>query len=160
MPLYLLCSFTHRGVSVGAKNVPDRVRFTRALLEIKDLCMWFCLPLCVSVSGLSTSSVETAPEKRSPSTAFPPCWEASPQEAGQASLLRARRGSQPACVRKPLFGRNWLASPKGGLLICSEDGNSRGRVEVLDCSLPALQRHSYILALFSMKEQALGICQT
>ena len=76
VPLYLLCSFTYRGVSVGAKNVPDRVRFTRALLEIKDLCMWFCLPLCVSVSGLSTSSVETAPEKRSPSTAFPPGWEA------------------------------------------------------------------------------------
>ena len=76
VPLSWVCSFTNRGVSIGAKNVPDRVRFTRALLEIKDLCMWFCLPLCVSVSGLSTSSVETAPEKRSPSTAFPPGWEA------------------------------------------------------------------------------------
>ena len=59
-PLCWVRSFTHRGVSVGAKNVPDRVRFTRALLEIKDLCMWFCLPLCVSVSGLSTSAGEPA----------------------------------------------------------------------------------------------------
>ena len=32
--------------------------------------------------------------------------------------------------------------------------------EVPDCPLPALQRHSQILTLFSMKEQASGICQT
>ena len=48
--------------------------------------------------------------------------------------------------------------PKGDLQICSEDGNSRGRVEVPDCPLPALQRHSQILALLSMKEQASGTC--
>ena len=75
MPLCWVPSFTQRGVSVGAKNVPDRVRFTRALLEGKDLSMWFCLPLCVWVSGLGPSSVETAPEKRFPRTAFPRGWE-------------------------------------------------------------------------------------
>ena len=35
---------TDRGVSIGNKNVPDRVRFTRALLESKDLSMWFFFP--------------------------------------------------------------------------------------------------------------------
>ena len=32
-------------VSVGTRNVPDRLRFTRALLQSKDVWMWFCLPL-------------------------------------------------------------------------------------------------------------------
>ena len=158
MPLCWVPSFTQRGVSVGAKNVPDRVRFTRALLEGKDLSMWFCLPLCMWVSGLSPSSEETAPEKRSPRTAFPQAGKRSSQQVGQASHLRASTGSQPACVWKPLFGRNGLASPKGDLQICSEDRNSRGRVEVPDCPLPALQRYSLIIALLSMKEQASGIC--
>ena len=91
-------SFTHRGVSVGIKKFPDRVRFTRALLQSKDLSMWFCLPLCVWISGLGPSSVEIAPEKRSPRTAFPPGGKRSSKKAEQASLLRASRGSQPACV--------------------------------------------------------------
>ena len=68
-------SFTHRGVRIGAKNVRQRLRFTRALLESKDLFMWFCLPLYVWVSGHNPSSVETTPEQRSPRSAFPPCWE-------------------------------------------------------------------------------------
>ena len=33
--------------SVGAKNVPDRLRFTRGLLQSKDVWMWFCLPVCM-----------------------------------------------------------------------------------------------------------------
>ena len=68
-------SFTHRGVRIGAKNVRQRLRFTRALLESKDLFMWFCLRLYVWVSGHNPSSVETTPEQRSPRSAFPPCWE-------------------------------------------------------------------------------------
>ena len=68
-------SFTHRGVRIGAKDVRQRLRFTRALLESKDLFMWFCLPLYVWVSGHNPSSVETTPEQRSPRSAFPPCWE-------------------------------------------------------------------------------------
>ena len=160
MPLCWVPSFTQRGVSVGAKNVPDRVRFTRALLEGKDLSMWFCLPLCVWVSGLGSNSVEIDPEKRSPRTTFPPGGKWSSQEAEQASLLRARSGSLPACFWKSQYGRNELDSPKGDLQICSEIGNSRGRVQAPDCPLPALQRHSQIVELFSMKVQATGVCQT
>ena len=45
VPLRCVRSFTHRGVPIGAKKIPDRVRFTRALLQSKGLSMWFCLPL-------------------------------------------------------------------------------------------------------------------
>ena len=64
------------------------------------------------------------------------------QDWGKVNLLRTRRGSKPACVWKPLFARNGLASPEEDLQICSEDRNSRGRVEAPDCPLPALQRYS------------------
>ena len=111
-------SFTHRGVPIGAKNVRQRLRFTRALLESKDLFMWFCLPLYVWVSGHNPSSVETTPEQRSPRSAFPPCWEPGIIGAGKASLLRARRGSQPACVWKPIFARNGLVSPDRDRQMC------------------------------------------
>ena len=76
----------------------------------------------------------------------------------QASFGREKAANWP--VWKPLFGKNGLASPKGDLQICSEVGNSRGRVLVPDCPLPALQRHSQILELFSMKVKATGVCQT
>ena len=65
---------------------------------------------------------------------------------------------QPSGLRlEASIWKNGLASPKGDLQICSEVGNSRGKVQAPDCPLPALQRHSYITALFSMKEQALFI---
>ena len=76
----------------------------------------------------------------------------------QASFGHEEAANRP--VWKPLFGKNGLASPKGDLQICSEVGNSRGRVLVPDCPLPALQRHSQILELFSMKVKATGVCQT
>ena len=76
----------------------------------------------------------------------------------QASFGHEKAANWP--VWKPLFGKNGLASPKGDLQICSEVGNSRGRVLVPDCPLPALQRHSQILELFSMKVKATGVCQT
>ena len=38
-------------VSIGNKNVPDRVRFTRALLESKDLSMWFFFPCAFGAPG-------------------------------------------------------------------------------------------------------------
>ena len=44
-------SFTHRGVSIGIKNFPDRVRFTRALLESKDLSMLFSFPCAFGSPG-------------------------------------------------------------------------------------------------------------
>ena len=64
-------------------------------------------------------------EKISKNHVFPQPWKCTSQEVQKASLLRARRGTQSACVWKPLFGRNGLASPKGDLQICSEDRNSR-----------------------------------
>ena len=76
----------------------------------------------------------------------------------QASFGHEEAANRP--VWKPLLGKNGLASPKGDLQICSEVGNSRGRVLVPDCPLPALQRHSQILKLFSMKVKATGVCQT
>ena len=120
VPLCWVHRFAHKGVSIGTKNFADRVRFTRALLESKDLYTWFCLPMCMWVSGLGPSSVETAPEKRSPGTAFPPGWEtqfiggkASEPPAGKKrpycpyfSLLQGKRGLTysrrsrlPECVR-------------------------------------------------------------
>ena len=131
-----------QGVSVGIKNVPVRVRFTRVILGSKDLSMWSCLPLCVWVSGLSPSSVETTPEKISSRYAFPRCWEPG-FVGGEKSKPPSGTKMQPTCqCWKPLFGGNGLASPIGDFQICSEVGNSRGRVLVPDCPLPALQRHS------------------
>ena len=72
VPRCSVCSFTHRGVSRGTKNIPHRLRFTRALLQSKDFSMWFCLSLSVWFPELSPSSGETASEKRSPGTAFSP----------------------------------------------------------------------------------------
>ena len=118
------------------------------------------LPLCDWVSGLGPSSMETTPEKISSRSAFPRGWELGFIGGEKSKPPSGTKGSQPACVLKPLFGRNGLASPKGDLQICSEVGNSRGRVLVPDCPLPALQRHSQILELFSMKVKATGVCQT
>ena len=111
-------SFTDRGVSIGKKNVPDRVRFTRALLESKDLSMRFSLSLCVWVSGISPCSLETASEKRSPRTSYPPGWEAEFAGGGISKLPSARRDSQPACVWKPIFARNGLVSPDRDRQMC------------------------------------------
>ena len=113
-----LCSFPHRDVPVGANNIPHRVRFTRALLESKDLSMRFSLPLCVWVSGIGPCSVETASEKRSPRTSYPPGWEAEFAGGGISKLPSARRDSQPACVWKPIFARNGLVSPDRDLQMC------------------------------------------
>ena len=142
MPLYLLCSFTHRGVPIGTKNFPDRVRFTRALLESKDLSMLFSFPCAFGSPGSAPAPWKQPLSKDLQEPHIPQAGKWSPQAAGQASLLRARRGSQPACVCKPLFARNGLASPEGDLQICSEVSNSRGMVQVPDCPLSTLQRHS------------------
>ena len=84
------------------QDFPHILRLTRVLLQSKDLSMWFCLPLCMWVSGLGSNSVEIAPEKRSPRTTFPPGGKRSSQEAEQASLLRASRGSQLFLGRKAM----------------------------------------------------------
>ena len=132
----------HRGVSVGIKKFPDRVRFTRALLESKDLSMLFSFPCAFGSPGSAPAPWKQPLSKDLKELLIPQAGKRSSQEAGQASLLRARRGSQPACVCKPLFARNGLASPEGDLQICSEVSNSRGMVQVPDCPLSTLQRHS------------------
>ena len=148
---------TGQSNTIGAKNVRQRLRFTRALLESKDLFMQFCFLCMCGSPGITSAPWKQPLSKDLQDLLFPHAGNQGSQEAGIASLLQARRGSQPACVWKPVFARNGLASPEGDLQICSEDRYSRGRVEVPDCPLPALQRHSQILAIFSMKEQALGI---
>ena len=44
VPLSWECNFAHRGVSVGAKNVPHRLRFTRSLLQSKTWPSGFGFP--------------------------------------------------------------------------------------------------------------------
>ena len=117
------------------------------------------LPLCVWGSRLGPSSVETTPEKRSSRSAFPRGWDVGFIGGGK-SRPPSESKRQPSGLRfEASTWKNGLASPKGDLQICSEVGNSRGRVLVPDCPLPALQRHSKILELYSMKEQASGMCQ-
>ena len=104
VPICWICSFTHRGVSRGAKNVPHRLRFTRTLLQSKDLSMWFCLSLSVWFSELSPSSGETAPEKRSPRTTFSP-------SLGSALHRRCRKRAscgQEEAPNQPVFGSLYL----------------------------------------------------
>ena len=108
-------SFTHRGVSVGIKKFPDRVRFTRALLESKDLSMLFSFPCAFGSPGSAPAPWKQPLSKDLQEPLIPQAGIWSSQAAGQASLLRARRGSQPACVCKPLFGSNGLILPKGDL---------------------------------------------
>ena len=118
------------------------------------------LPLCVWGSRLGPSSVETTPEKRSSRSAFPRGWDVGFIGGGK-SRPPSESKRQPSGLRlEASIWKNGLASPKGDLQICSEVGNSRGRVLVPDCPLPALQRHSQILELFSMKVKATGVCQT
>ena len=107
--------------------------------------------------GLGPSSVETTPEKISSRYAFPRGWEPG-FVGGEKSKPPSGTKMQPTCqCWKPLFGGNGLASPIGDFQICSEVGNSRGRVLVPDCPLPALQRHSNILELYSMTWSIVGL---
>ena len=118
------------------------MRFTRGLLQSIDLSMWSCLPLCLWVSRLGPSSVETNPEKRSSRSAFPRGWDVGFIGGGK-SRPPSESKRQPSGLRfEASTWKNGLASPKGDLQICSEVGNSRGSVQGPDCPLPTLQRHS------------------
>ena len=139
---YIGYAASHTEASRRNQDFPDRVRFTRALLQSKDLSMLFSFPQAFASPGPAPAPWKQPLRKDLKELLIPQAGKRSSQEAGQASLLRARRGSQPACVCKPLFARNGLASPKGDLQICSEVGNSRGSVQGADCPWPTLQRHS------------------
>ena len=67
----LVRSFTDRGVSIGNKNVPDRVRFTRALLESKDLSMWFFFPCAFGAPGSAPAPWKQPLRKDSQDPLFP-----------------------------------------------------------------------------------------
>ena len=85
--------------------------------------MEVALPLLVSVGPLPTAPVleEAAPEKGPPRNLFQQAGTRSSQDAGKARLLWERRGRHPACVCKPVFGKNGFAYTMGDLQICSED---------------------------------------
>ena len=123
MSLCWLCSFPHRDVPVGAKNIPHRLRFTRALLESKDLSMRFSLPLCVWVSGIGPCSVETASGKRSPRTSYPPGWEMQ-LTGGKSSEPPAgkKRAYCPWTIRLPECVRpDWCLTGLSSAIACSSE---------------------------------------
>ena len=128
MPLHCVRIFTHRGVPVGAKKTPDRVRFTRALLQSKDLSMLFSFPRAFASPGLAPAPWKQPLRKDLQEWLFPQAGKHTSQEAGKASLPRARRGSQPACVWRPVFGRN-------GLLLQKETSTSVQKMEISDAGL-------------------------
>jgi len=64
-------SFTHRGVSVGIKKFPDRVRFTRALLESKDLSMLFSFSCAFGSPGSAPAPWKQPLRKDLPEPLFP-----------------------------------------------------------------------------------------
>ena len=55
----MLCSFAHRGVSIGVKNVLHRLRFTRDLLQSKDFHVVLPSPVHVGVLGKDRVSFHT-----------------------------------------------------------------------------------------------------
>ena len=128
VPLCWVCSITHRDVSVRAKNVPHRLRFTRALIQSKDFSMWFPFPCAFGSPGSGPAPWKQPLRKDLQEPLFPQAGKRSSQEAGIASLLRARRGSQPACVWRPVFGRN-------GLLLQKETSTSVQKMEISDAGL-------------------------
>ena len=122
--LFWVCSKMHTECLCSSQNVPDRLRYTRAVLESKDMWMWFCLSLWVWVPYLSPTPGETALEKILTIVVCPSAGKRSSQNAGKRSLPCGRRVSQLVCVCKRVFGRNGLASTMGEVQICSEDWNS------------------------------------
>ena len=83
VPLCSVCSFTHRGVSVRAKNVPKTWDSLRSPTEHRPVHVVFPSPVRW-VPEVHPSSGDRAPEKRSPGTAFCPGWETQ-FTGGQAS---------------------------------------------------------------------------
>ena len=133
-------SHTELCLYVPRKLLTDRI--TRALLQNWDVLLWVFLPLWVWVPMLGPSSGKTAPEKRTPRTDFPPGWEIHFTRGGESEPPVGKKRQPTGLCLEASIWKEWVTSPKGDLQICSKDRNSRGRVEVPDCPLPALQRHS------------------
>ena len=94
MPPCWVRSFTHRGVSVRARNVPKRWDSLTSPTEHRPVHV--VLPSPVRwVPEVHPSSGDRAPEKRSPGTAFRPGWETQ-FTGGKASEPPARK-KRPYC---------------------------------------------------------------
>ena len=119
--LFWVCSNMHTECLC---SLMYRLMYTRALLQSKDMWMWFCLSLWVWVPYLSPTPGETALEKILTIVVCPSAGKRSSQNAGKRSLPWGRRVSQLVCVCKRVFGKNGLASTMGDVQICSEDRNS------------------------------------
>ena len=93
---------TTRAFSVCAEKASARLGFPGALLQSRDVWMWFgaCLPSpCIWASSQSPSAGEPAPEQRAPGCAVCPGLEAQfpSQHAGEK-----REGGREAGCRRVL----------------------------------------------------------
>ena len=92
--LMLSMCLSHRGVSVGTKNFPDRPKLTRALEQNIDLSMWFCIPRWYG-SPSSTSGLGKHPLRKICRNRFYPGWERQ-FTGGKANEPLARK-KRPHC---------------------------------------------------------------
>ena len=96
MPSCWVSSFTHRGVPVGIKNLPDTVRFTRALLESKDLSMLFSFPCAFGSLGTAPASWKQPLRKDLQEPLFPQAGSGVRRKRNkQASLGQVEAANRP-----------------------------------------------------------------
>ena len=83
-------SFTHRGVSVGIKKFPGRVRFTRALLECKDLSMLFSFSCAFGSPGSAPAPWKQPLRKDLQEPLFAQVGKRSSREEGKRTSCREK----------------------------------------------------------------------
>ena len=122
VPLCSVCSFTHRGVSVRAKNVPKRWDTLTSPTEHRPVHVVFPSPVRW-VPEVHPSSGDRAPEKRSPGTSFCPGWEtqftggkASEPPAGKNRPYCPWRSRLPECVTP-----DWCLTGLSSAIACSSE---------------------------------------
>ena len=139
-------SLTH-SVPIGSKNVPDRPRRIRSLLQRKRDGTDVWMSLWVSLWVWDPSSLGTRAQGLLPLTndlqasAFQPCVTLSPQAAREAIFLGARKGSPRECFQASILEQVFHFSdvrPPG--LIQGPKLQSQSCVS--PCTFQALQTHS------------------
>ena len=117
---YFGCAASHTEFdSVGARNIPERLRLTKAVLQSKDIGCGFAFPCQYGSPSLAPAPGKQPLKKFFQEAIFSQAVKQNSQVARKGSLLHGRGGSQPACVWKPVFGRNGLASTMEEPQICS-----------------------------------------